>query len=51
MSTSSGVVHIDSVFFKRKRAGDELKSARAPVEKVRTARARPMMVRNWKCQP
>lgn len=51
MSTSRGVVHIERVFFRRKRAGEVLRSARAAVEKVRTARARPMMVRNWKCQP
>ena len=49
--TSRGVVHIESVFFRRKRMGDVLRSARIPVVKVRTARARPMMVRNWKCQP
>lgn len=51
MSTWRGVVQIESVFFRRKRAGEVLTSARAPAEKVRTARARPMMVRNWKCQP
>lgn len=51
MRTSRGVVQIERVFFKRKRVGDVVASARMPTEKVRTARARPMMVRNWKCQP
>lgn len=46
MSTSRGVVHIERVFFKRNRVGEALRLARAPVVKVRTARARPMMVRN-----
>ncbi len=51
MRTSRGVVHIERVFLRRKRAGDAVRFARAPVEKVRTARERPMMVRYWKCQP
>lgn len=51
MRTSRGVVHIEMVFFSRKRVGEEVRSARAPAVKVRTARKRPIMVRNWKCQP
>jgi hypothetical protein len=26
-------------------------SAKRPIEKVKVERARPMMVRNWKCHP
>ena len=49
--TSSGVVQIERVFLRRKREGEEDRLARRPVVKVRTARARPIMVRYWKCQP
>ena len=51
MRTWRGVVHMERVFLSRKRAGEEDMSARRPVEKVRRARVRPMMVRYWKCQP
>lgn len=49
--TQRGVVHIERVFLRRKRAGEVRRSARMPVVKVRRARVRPMMVRYWKCQP
>ena len=51
MRTSRGVVHIESLFLRRKRSGEEVRFARRPVVKVRTARVRPMIVRYWKCQP
>lgn len=51
MRTSRGVVQIERVFLRRKRVGDKVVFARRPVVKVRRARARPMMVRYWKCQP
>lgn len=51
MRTSSGVVQMERVFFRRKRGGEVERSARRPVVKVRRARVRPMMVRYWKCQP
>ena len=49
--TSSGVVHIERVFLRRNKSGEEERLARRPVVKVRTARLRPIMVRYWKCQP
>lgn len=49
--TCKGVVHIERMFLRRKRAGDVVRSARRPRVKVRTARERPIMVRYWKCQP
>ena len=51
MRTSRGVVQMERVFLRRKRVGEEVRSARRPVVKVRRARVRPMMVRYWKCQP
>jgi len=39
------------VFLRRKRAREEEMSEREPQVKVRVERARPRMVRYWKCQP
>lgn len=51
MSTSSGVVHVDSAFLTRNSVCEEVMSARDPKANVAVARVRPMMVRYWKCQP
>ena len=51
MRTSSGVVQMERVFLRWKKRGEVVMFARRPAVKVRTARARPRMVRYWKCQP
>ena len=48
---SSGAEHIESTFLTRNSRGEVVMSARAPTIKVKVARARPMIVRYWKCQP
>lgn len=45
MRTCNGVVHIETMFLRRKRVGDVVRSARMPRVNVRTARERPIMVR------
>lgn len=42
---------MDSTFFTRNNRGESVISAKAPAMKVKVARARPIMVRYWKCQP
>lgn len=49
--TSSGALHRDRLFLMRKRWGERVRSESRPKMKVRVDIARPMMVRNWKCQP
>ena len=44
-------MHIERLFLRRKRIREVVRSERRPKVKVRTARVRPIMVRNWKCQP
>jgi len=51
ISTSRGVEVRVRMFFMRKRFGERVRSASRAVVKVVVARARPMIVRNWKCQP
>jgi hypothetical protein len=40
-----------SAFLARKREGESVRSARRPERKERVESERPIMVRNWKCQP
>jgi len=48
---SIGAEATERAFFAAKRRRLRVRSARRPKEKVRVERARPIMVRYWKCQP
>jgi hypothetical protein len=48
---SIGADATERAFFAAKRLRLRVKSARRPQAKVRVERARPMIVRYWKCQP
>ena len=48
---SIGAEATESAFFAAKRRRLRVMSARRPKENVRVERARPMMVRYWKCHP
>ena len=51
MRTSRGVARMEKRFLRRKRRREEVMSAKEPSVNVRVERARPRMVRYWKCQP
>jgi hypothetical protein len=51
MRRESGVAMRAKRFLRAKRVGERVVSARRAVVKVRVVRARPMMVRYWRCQP
>jgi len=51
MRHSSGAEQMERMFLAKKSREEMVRSARRPVRKVRLARARPMIVRYWNCQP
>lgn len=51
INTSMGVLATESAFLIVKSAREEVRSARRPKTKVKVESVRPMMVRNWRCQP
>ena len=48
---SRGALQNSKAFLARNKLRDDVMSARAPTTKVMYASVRPIMVRNWKCQP
>lgn len=51
ISTSIGAAATARAFLILKMVRERVRSARAPKVKVMVERRRPMMVRNWRCQP
>ena len=51
IKTSMGALVMEQAFLIWNTFGDMVKSARRPKKKVSVASKRPMMVRNWRCQP
>lgn len=51
MRTSRGALHTDNVFLAMNSRRDRVISANEPKRKVMVAKARPIMVRYWKCHP
>ena len=51
IKVSKGALQNNKAFLTRKRRRDEVRSANSPKMKVSVVNARPIMVRNMKCQP